>query len=197
MVKSELWSSQRTSGPQPSLPTPLWPTVVTRVLTADGIHKVVELPFEDVQSVLQDLLEVGSTQGYQVELLLHSTADGRQNKLCICNHSRSDRWVRSLGPIVGSNRWVQPLGPTIGSNRWVQSLGPIIGSNPIIGPNHWVQTLGPIIGSHRWVQSLTPIIGSNRWVHSLGPLIGPSSYIHCWGSITCRRSSPSSTRCEY
>lgn len=139
MVKSELWSSQRTSGPQPSLPTPLWPTVVTRVLTADGIHKVVELPFEDVQSVLQDLLEVGSTQGYQVELLLHSTADGWQNKLCICKSQQ----VQSLGPIVGSN-------------CWVQSLGRIIGSNQIIGPDHWVQSLGSIVGSTRWAHSLGP-----------------------------------------
>lgn len=56
----------------------------TQVLTANGIHEVVKLPLEDVQRVLQDLLVVGSAQGDQVELLLHSTADGRQNKLCIC-----------------------------------------------------------------------------------------------------------------
>lgn len=48
----------------------------TQVLTANGIHKVVELSFEDIQSVLQDLLIVGSPQGNKVELLLHSTADG-------------------------------------------------------------------------------------------------------------------------
>lgn len=45
-------------------------------LTRNGIHKVVKLPFEDFQRVLQDLLIVGFTQCNEVQLLLHSTAYG-------------------------------------------------------------------------------------------------------------------------
>lgn len=52
-------------------------------LTGDGIHKVVKLPLEDIQRMLQDLQVVGLTQCYKVQLLLHSTAYGGQHKLCI------------------------------------------------------------------------------------------------------------------
>lgn len=49
-----------------------------------------ELPLEDVQRVLQDLLEVGFTERDEVELLLHSATYGGQHKLCICKaHSRA------------------------------------------------------------------------------------------------------------
>ena len=54
------------------------------LLTCNGIHKKVKLPFEDFKCVLQDLLIVGFTQCNEVHLLLHSTTYGWQNKLCIC-----------------------------------------------------------------------------------------------------------------
>lgn len=50
----------------------------------DGIHKIVKLPLEDIQSMLQDLLEVGLTLCDKVKLLLNSAAYGGQHQLCIC-----------------------------------------------------------------------------------------------------------------
>lgn len=43
-----------------------------------------ELPLEDFQRVLEDLLEVSLALSNQAELLLHRTADGGQHQLSIC-----------------------------------------------------------------------------------------------------------------
>lgn len=62
----------------------LWLFCGCNELTGDGIYKVVKLPLEYVQSMLQDLLKVGLAQCNEVQLLLHCTAYGRQHQLCIC-----------------------------------------------------------------------------------------------------------------
>lgn len=64
-------------------------------LTGDGIHKIVKLPLEDIQRMLQDLLEVGFTLCDKVKLLLNSAAYGGQHQLCICN-THTDSSISSL-----------------------------------------------------------------------------------------------------
>lgn len=53
-------------------------------LTSNRINKVVELSFEDIQRVAQDLVVVSFALGNEVQLLLHCTADGREYQFCIC-----------------------------------------------------------------------------------------------------------------
>lgn len=44
-----------------------------------------KLPLEDIQSELQDLLEIGFPLGNQVQLLFHSAADRGQHQFSILN----------------------------------------------------------------------------------------------------------------
>lgn len=58
-------------------------THTCKTLTSDGIHKIMKLPFEDVQGVLQDLVVIGFTQGNQSKLLLHCATYRGKHQLCI------------------------------------------------------------------------------------------------------------------
>lgn len=52
--------------------------------TCNGVHKEMKLPFEDIQSMLQDRGEVGLACCNETKLFLNSTADGGKDKLLVC-----------------------------------------------------------------------------------------------------------------
>lgn len=59
-----------------------------------------ELPLEDVQGVAQDLAVVSLALSNQVQLLLHSAADGGEHQLHVCGRGDAAVSTHTLGALV-------------------------------------------------------------------------------------------------